>query len=83
MARYFINTGDGFEFASTEEEARKVATEAIDFWRRAAIDDGEWDDEITSVFWGEIRERVMAVAVGDDGEYTDYQLRAVKQATDQ
>jgi len=78
MARFFINTGDGIEFASTEEGARKVATEAIVFWRRAAIDDGEWCDEITSVFWGEIREKVKAVSVGEDGDYTDYQLRPVK-----
>jgi hypothetical protein len=80
MAKFFINTGDGFEFASTEEEARKVATEAIEFWRRAAIEDGEWDDEVASVFWGEIRERAKehAVEIDDNQDACDYQLQAMK-----
>jgi hypothetical protein len=80
MARYFINTGDGLEFASTEEEARKVANEAIDFWRRAAVQDGEWDDEVVSVFWGEIRERAKGINLGidPDSEAFDYQLQALK-----
>ena len=79
MARFFVNTGDGIEFASTEEEARKVATEAIEFWRRAAIQDGEWGDEITSVHWGEIRERVKEIVLESDEERDkcDYQLKAV------
>ena len=74
MARFFINTGDGFEFASTEEEARKVATEAIEFWRQDAINNGEWDDEVCSVFWGEIRERAKQTPVGDGFNYV---LKAV------
>ena len=79
MARFFINTGDSFEFAETEEEARRVATEAIDFWRRAAIADGEWDEEVSSVYWGEIRERAIeAVAqLSDDPDACDYQLQPV------
>ena len=73
MARFFINTGDGFEFASTEEEARKVATEAIEFWRRDAMNNGEWDDEVSSVFWGVIRERAKETPLGDAA---DYELKA-------
>jgi len=80
MARFFINTGDGFEFASTEEEARKVATEAIEFWRQAAVQDGEWDDEVASVFWGEIRERAKEniITTDEDEDSCDYQLQALK-----
>ena len=78
--RFFINTGDGFEFADTEEEARRAATEAIEFWRRDAIDSGEWDGEVSSVYWGEIRERAKEITVqaDDASDKCDYQLRPVE-----
>jgi len=80
MKRFFINTGDGFEFADTEEEAKKAATEAIEFWRRDAIGSGEWDSEVSSVYWGEIRERALEIAVEteDESDRCDYQLRPVE-----
>jgi hypothetical protein len=55
-----------------------LAAESLEFWRKRAISEGEWDDEVDHVCWGQIHEKVKAVSAGDDGEYTDYQLRAVK-----
>jgi hypothetical protein len=78
--QFFINTGDGFEFADTEEEARKVATEAIEFWRQDAIDSGEWDSEVSSVYWGKIHERAKEIVLEtrEDSDKCDYQLRPVE-----
>jgi hypothetical protein len=78
MRRFFVDTGDGIEFKATEAEAKQLAAESLDFWRKRAISEGEWDDEVDHVCWGEIREKVKAVAVGENGDYTDYQLRHVK-----
>jgi hypothetical protein len=46
--------------------------------RNAARIEGEWRDEVDSICWGEIRETSKAVFAGEDGEYTDYQLRPVE-----
>jgi len=77
MRRCFVETGDGIEFKDTEEEAKKLAAESLEFWKKRARTEGEWDDEVDRVCWGEIREKVKAVSAGEDGEYTDYQLRSV------
>lgn len=77
MGRFFVDTGDGIHFLNTEEEAKSEAEKALAFWRDKAGCDGEWDDNVDQICWGEIREQVRAVAVGDGGDYTDYQLRAV------
>jgi len=77
MARFFINTGDGIEFASTEEEARKVANESLEFWRKDARDCAEWSDEAGTVYWGEIRERAKFKQLEEDGS-GDYQLQAME-----
>lgn len=71
MARFFINTGDGIEFATTEEESRKVANEAIEFWRNEARRAGEWGDEVGTVYWGRIVETAKFRQIPDakGGDY--------------
>ena len=75
---FFVDTGDGIEFRNTEDAARQLAAESLEFWKKRARTEGEWDDEVDRVCWGEIREKVKAVAVGEGGDYTEYQLRPVK-----
>ena len=79
MRRFFVDTGDdGVEFVDTEKEARERAAECLEQQRTAARIEGEWRDEVDSICWGEIRETAKEVSAGEDGEYTDYQLRPVK-----
>jgi len=78
MWRFFVDTGDGIEFKDTEAEARQLASESLEFWKQRARDVGEWDDEVDRVCWGKICEKVKAVAVGDGGDYKDYQLKPVQ-----
>jgi hypothetical protein len=73
MARYFISTGDGIEFASTEDEARKVANESLEFWRKDARQLGEWSDEVGTVYWGQVIETAKFKQLEDDGS-GDYVL---------
>lgn len=75
MTLFFIDTGDCIEFKKTEAEARALAQEALEFWKKRARDEGEWDDEVDRVCWGPVQEKVKAVVVGDGGDYTEYQLR--------
>jgi hypothetical protein len=77
MARFFVDTGDGIEFKKTEAEAKALAAESLEFWKKRARDNGEWDDEVGRVCWGPVQEKVEAVAVGDFGYYTEYQLRPI------
>jgi len=81
MALFFIDTGDGIEFKNTEAEAKALAAESLEFWKKRARDAGEWDDEVDRVCWGPVQEKVKAVAVGDGGDYTEYQLRPVDHAS--
>ena len=55
---------DGFEFHSTEEEARSNAQALLD----EAIDQGEGFDlsEMARICWGEVRERVTEVSSEPD-----------------
>ena len=48
--------GSGMEFHDTEEAARKEAEEAFEFYKGEAPDG--WFEEVESVCWGEVRQRV-------------------------
>ena len=81
--RYFAYSHDtGFERYETADEARKAAEESLRGYREAA-DDG-WDEEVTGVCWGEIKQEIVELPTGeiinDYGDYVaDYELRAVTQ----
>lgn len=76
MARFFVETGDGVQFVATEAEARTLAAGCLAELRECARLEGEWRDEVELICWGPVQEQVKAVAVGDGGDYTDYQLKA-------
>lgn len=70
MARFFINTGDGIEYRDTEEEARNLANESLEFWRRDARGSGEWSDEVGTVYWGQVIETAKFKQLAEDaGDY--------------
>lgn len=73
MPRYFVNTGDGIEYRDTEEEARKLADESIEFWREHARRYGEWSDEVETVCWGQMIETSKLKPCGETG--ADYLLK--------
>lgn len=75
MSRFFVDTGDGVHYVETEDKAKKLAAKCLAEFRECARIEGEWRDEVESVCWGAMVEYVTAVAVGDSGDYTDYQLR--------
>ena len=52
--------GNGFEFHNTPEEAKLAAENSLASSRDFAIDYG-WDDSVTLILWGEIKERVTKV----------------------
>ncbi len=79
--RYFSYNGDAYQTHETAEDAQREAFKALDFWREAAIADGEWSDEASTIAWGEIREHAYPVTIApedeDDVERCDYTLKPV------
>ena len=76
MSMFFVNTGDGFDFYNTEEEAIQAAQDAIDDWRDAC--DPEWPEEVENVCWG----KVLGTSIGhesEDGKYIEYELSESNQ----
>jgi hypothetical protein len=77
MKRFFVDTGDGVHYVSTEEEARKLAAGCLAEFRECARLEGEWRDEVESVCWGELRQSATAFSVGDN-EGVDFQMIDIK-----
>lgn len=79
--RYFAYSHEtGFDTYETADEAKKAAEESLQAYRDVA-DDG-WDDEVTGVCWGEIKQEAVELPTGelinDYGDYVaDYELRDV------
>lgn len=76
MPKFVINTGDGYEFRDTEEEAKKLALESIEFWREIARKHGEWSEEVETVYYAAIVERSTLKPCGETG--ADYYLSPPK-----
>jgi hypothetical protein len=61
---YLVYTGEETEFYETLEEAEAAAKAAIEFWREIGLREGEWPEEVYSVYWGKAIGR--AKMVGND-----------------
>ncbi len=61
----------GFETHATEEEARKAAAESLDMYRDDAYEG--WDEGVTNVCWGRIRQCVVELSrrPAEEGSPTD------------
>jgi hypothetical protein len=57
MDRFFSYDGCMYDHHDTAEDARDACLSALDTFREEAGSDG-WSEETTSVWWGEVRERV-------------------------
>jgi hypothetical protein len=68
--RYFSHDGETYTTHATEAEAQAEAQKAIDWWRDEA-DEG-WDEAVTRVCWGEIREYAEERPDNTDGEEPAY-----------
>lgn len=56
--QYFSYSPDGgFDFHDTEQEAITAATKQLDYEKDHAGSEG-WSEEVDSICWGEIRQRV-------------------------
>lgn len=83
--RFFSFDGETYTTHETPEEARTFAADAIEFFRREAGIDGEWQDEVARVAWGEIREHAEAQPdeqSEDDVPPCDYALLAHPREVD-
>jgi hypothetical protein len=63
LNKFFSNdpNGDGFCFHETAESAEAAAQNALDQERDAAADDEGWDESVTDICWGEIKQRAVEV----------------------
>lgn len=79
--RYFsYSHATGFDTYETAGEAKKAAEESLQAYRDVA--DDMWDEEVTGVCWGEIKQEAVELPTGelinDYGDYVaDYELRDV------
>lgn len=79
--RYFAYSHEtGFDTYETAAEAKGAAEESLQAYRDVA--DGMWDEEVTGVCWGEIKQETVELPTGelinDYGDYVaDYELRDV------
>ena len=79
--RYFAYSPEtGFDTYETAAEAKGAAEESLQAYRDVA-DEG-WDEEVTGVCWGEIKQEAVELPTGelinDYGDYVaDYELRDV------
>lgn len=70
MKRFFSHdpNGNGFDLHDTAEEAQKEAERCMDAYREDAADSG-WDDNVTLVCWGEVRQiAVESLTPAKEGE---------------
>jgi hypothetical protein len=55
MKKYFSYSPNyGFEVHESIDDARLTAEEAISGYEENALEEGEWDDEVESVCYGEV-----------------------------
>ena len=79
--RYFAYSPEtGFDTYETSAEAKGAAEEALQAYRDVA--DDMWDEEVTGVCWGEIKQKAVELPTGelinDYGDYVaDFELRDV------
>ena len=73
MDRFFSYCPDcGFETHTTSEEARDSADAHLDHFRDYACDG--WNDDVTQICWGEIRETVDETERRPYNPETDYMI---------
>ena len=73
--RYFVDSSDGFYLHDTEKEALDFANAEIAMWRKEAIFDGEWPDEVNNITYGIILGRSVPIEHDDEGQIGyDYQI---------
>jgi hypothetical protein len=75
--------GGGIDFFKTAKEAKDHASKAFDEEQNIAADDG-WQEEVTSLCWGEIKEGVVEVSRREDesGKFDviiEYALKPLKR----
>ena len=69
--RFFVDTGDGFEYCDTQAEAIALAQKAIDNWRDCCNPD--WPEEVDRVSWGCVLGESEPVEI-ENGDYLNYKL---------
>lgn len=61
--RYFAYSHEtGFDTYETADEAKKAVEESLQAYRDVADDD--WDDKVTGVRWGEIKQETVELPTG-------------------
>lgn len=81
MKRFFVRSTQGIWFYGTAEEAKAEAERLLEAERYYATREGEWSDNATEIFWGEVRGRVEERVVNPcdhDGWHVEMELKELQ-----
>lgn len=81
MKCFFAYSECGFTFHNTAEEAKAEAERLLEVERDFATREGEWNDDATEIFWGEVRGRVEERVVNPcdyDGWHVEMELKELQ-----
>ena len=75
MNKYFVLDDGDITPCKTAEEAQRLFNLILASYRQDAQDNGEWDDVVAGLCWGEIKQDIQE---SDDGEFVNYIPRDVQ-----
>ena len=81
MKRFFVRSAQGIWFYDTAEDAKAEADRLLEAERYYATREGEWSDDATAIFWGEVRGRVQELIVNPyhhDGWHVEMELKELQ-----
>ena len=73
MKRYVVSDRESLRYFDTEEEAKRIAAEAIPAELDEATDPPEWPTDMEDIWWAEIKGVATRGPLNDDG-LCDYEL---------
>jgi hypothetical protein len=69
MMKYFVLDCGDITPRETAEEAQHLFNRLLSSYRQDARENGEWDDDVAGLCWGEIKQDIQE---SDDGEFVNY-----------
>ena len=71
---YMCHNGFAIVFTDTGEDAKKMADDALNYWRTGARECGVWDERAELVMWGEVKGIAGQYSRSDETDSVDYVL---------
>lgn len=81
MKRFFVRSAQGIWFYDTAEEAKAEAERLLEAERYYATREGEWGEDATAIFWGEVHGLVEERVVNPcdyDGWHVEMELKELQ-----